>query len=65
MKLQTEIEIEIPRVPNFIMIKSPKSDEKISIADLTTEQLEMIAREWTKNLIKHSKELKSHRDNVK
>lgn len=60
MKIKIEIELEIPSVPNFILIKqsaSPKQEgfrqpPTIHIKDLSREALCAIADEWKIELLK-------------
>jgi len=61
MKIKHEMDIQIPKTPNFILVShTPGSSSgpmdsdtprSISIADLTDEQLEAIADEWKVNLL--------------
>jgi len=51
MKINVELNIKIPSVPNFIMPEN-KNHASIPISDFSNEQLEDIGREWTEKLIK-------------
>lgn len=60
MKIKIETELEIPSVPNFILIKQSASlkqegfreSPKIHIKDLSREVLCAIADEWKSELLK-------------
>ena len=52
---QTQIEIDIPSLPNFIKSKDGKS--VIPIAEFTEKELQEIGKEWTKQLITKSKKI--------
>ena len=54
MQKQISIEIDLPSLPNFIKAKDGKS--VIPIREFTEEELLKIGEEWTKALIKKSKE---------
>ncbi len=58
MKIQTEVEVEIPTIPNFIMQKGIL-DRKISIAELSQKELQEIGRLWTDKLIQRSIEIRT------
>jgi hypothetical protein len=61
--------LSTPRVPNFIMFEQPvgrrsegfKPGDKISIADLTDEQLRAIGAEWTSNLVARAAAIRADR----
>ena len=57
--MRISIIIETPRVPNFIRLADKKGS--IDIAELTTEQIKEIGKEWTKSLQKESDKRKSHK----
>ena len=58
MKLKREIEIEIPRTPNFIMAGGTTDQErdrkKIPIHELTETDLREIGRQWTEALVEEA-----------
>lgn len=49
MKINLDLDIELPATPNFIRFKGVESS--ISIADFTDEQLKIVGERWTKKLI--------------
>ena len=61
MTVRVEHEIQIPRVPNFIMLSgdTPK-DKKVSIADLSESDLDKIAEMWRTNLHKRAQEIRDN-----
>lgn len=50
--LDAGIEVKLPSIPNFILLKNGQS---LSIADLNEKALEKIADEWRFQLIKKAK----------
>lgn len=52
------LKIRVPRVPNYILIDSAKEDDKVDIAELSTEVLNSIADEWRKEFLRKAKERK-------
>lgn len=52
IELPFERTVRQPTVPNFILLGD--GEEKISIGDLTREQLELIAHEWGSALLKRA-----------
>lgn len=57
MKIIKEIELVIPRVPNFIMVHGEEL-EKISIGKLSDAQLNEIGLEWIKALKKRADDIR-------
>ena len=47
----------VPRVPNFIL--TPGSSEKVSIGDLSDEQLDAIADAWRDRLRERAHEIRN------
>lgn len=62
--------LSTPRVPNFITFaQGPsrrsegfKEADKVSVADLTNDQLMAIGEEWTSNLIARAAAIRSERE---
>ena len=48
--------IEIPSVPNFILTE--KRDVKIPLNEFDDEELNLIAKEWTRRLIKRADQMR-------
>lgn len=44
--------VQIPRVPNFLMMKG---EQKVPIAAVSDEELEEIGKEWTLELINRAR----------
>jgi len=52
MKIYLERKIRIPTVPNFILTDGEEDRQSIPLKALTRKELEDIAKEWTKELLK-------------
>lgn len=52
MKIYLERKIRIPAVPNFILTDGEEDRQTIPLKALTRKELEDIAKEWTKELLK-------------
>lgn len=61
MKVEIEVEVSIPVIPNFIQVGTESRDVK----HFTDEQLLMIAGEWTDALLKHAEKRRKAPDEVK
>jgi hypothetical protein len=60
IKLERTVDIEIPRVPNFIKV----GGESRSVSTFTDKELESIGRGWTERLIDRAKDIQKYK-NVK
>lgn len=49
MKMKITKDLEVPRVPNYILVQDGLG-EKLRLADLSSEQLDELADEWRKHL---------------
>lgn len=67
MKTQITLKIQTPTVPNFVFIEMPstgqrqdgfKEQPKISVGDLTDEQLDALAHDWKIKLYANSKRMR-------
>lgn len=58
--INVERDFDIPRVPNFL-IASRRGDAKISIADVSEEQLKALGEAWTLRLINRAREIRTDR----
>lgn len=58
MRKTLEYEMEVPKVPNFILYKKNGELTPISVGEFSDEELEQIGNEWTKNLIKTAHEVR-------
>lgn len=56
IKVQKEIILNVPRVPNFIL--TDDDSIKYSISDFTDEELRMIGKSWTVNLLNRANEIR-------
>lgn len=56
MIFKVHADVEVPRVPNFLLFTN--GQQKISIADITDESLRGLAAEWTENLLARAAELR-------
>lgn len=64
MRVELELELEVPSVPNFIFFKMPPSSRrewffespKMSLGELTDDKLIEIAEEWKKKLLERAAE---------
>ncbi len=56
--IHVEAAVEVPRVPNFLTIDDT---QKISIADVSDEELKYIGAAWLENLLERARELRRKR----
>lgn len=54
----TRCDVEIPRVPNFLLYGT---NDKISIADVSDKSLREIGRQWTQRLLKRAEAIRAAR----
>lgn len=59
VELEVKARVRVPKVPNFILYE--QSDGKISVGDLTDEQLAEIGELWTQDLLKRAAEVRAAR----
>jgi len=57
MEIEAKLSIKVPKVPNFILYA--ESDGKVSIGDLTDEQLTEIAEAWKADLLKRAAQIRA------
>lgn len=60
MEITTKVKLRVPKVPNFIMCEV--GDGKVSVADLTDEQLSQIGEAWTARLMERAAEVRQSRE---
>lgn len=60
-KLNMSLEYKIPTVPNFILPKNGIDTGEISIADLSTDQLDFIADLWKRRLHERAEEIRKNK----
>lgn len=55
------IEVETPKVPNYLMLKgNDKVAEKISIGKFSDEQLQLLGERWITDLLKRAAEIRKN-----
>ena len=54
--MKKEIDIQIPRVPNFLLTRSQIS---ISVAEFSDDELRKVGYEWTDKLIVRANQLRA------
>lgn len=63
IKITFERTVRLPTVPNFIFVHPFSSDNnKVSIGDLTDEELRRIGKEWTEALLRRAQEVRHDQD---
>ena len=56
MELNVKMNIKVPKVPTFIMYE--EGDGKVSVGDLSDEQLRQIGEAWTDDLLTRAGEVR-------
>lgn len=55
MKVKTEIDIQIPSIPNYILFNDGAKQNTLPISAFSEEELRAIGAQWTEELVKKSK----------
>jgi hypothetical protein len=58
-------EIEIPTVPNFLMVKVGSQVCKLPVAEIPEEELQEVGRQWTAKLLKNHHRPPINNDNLR
>ena len=62
IKITFERTVRLPMVPNFIFVRPYGDNNKVSIGDLTDEELRRIGKEWTEALLRRAQEVRHDQD---
>ena len=60
--MKIKVEIESPRVPNYLRIKNSHKNATVSIGELTNEELKAVGKQYIDCLIKRAEEIRKNKE---